>query len=310
MKTLREAVSDYLMMRRGLGFKLRHVEHDLGSFVSFMELEQAPFIRSDLALKWAMAPTDVRPAYWAQRLSAVRGFARYRSATDPRTQVPSDGLLPFQNQRTQPYLYTDEDIERLMTAAKTLRPRDGLRSWTYYCLFGLLTVTGLRISELIALERRDVDLREGLLMIRGTKFGKSRIVPLHDSTQHALADYAHRRDRHPDRQSAVKFLVSDHGGPLEASTVRRTFYHLSRKTGLRRAGDRHGPRLHDFRHRLATSTLLEWYRSGEDVERLLPVLATYLGHSNVQDTYWYLSSCPELMGHAVRRLEKRWEAQL
>jgi len=309
MKTLRQAVSDYLMMRRGLGFKLLHVGHDLGSFASFMEREQAPYITFDFALKWAMEPADVQAAYWAQRLSAVRGFAQHWSAVDPRTQVPPRGLLPFPNRRTQPYLYTDEDIERLMTAAKALRPRDGLRGWTYYYLFGLLSVSGLRISELLALEPRDVDLQEGLLTIRGAKFGKSRLVPLHDSTRHALVQYAQRRDRHINRQNAAKFLVSDHGRPLEASTVRRTFYHLSRQTGLRRASDCHGPRLHDFRHRFATESLLEWYRSGEDVERLLPVLATYLGHSNVRDTYWYLSSCAELMGHAARRLEKRWEVQ-
>lgn len=309
MKRLRQAVNDYLMMRRSLGFKLYHVERDLGSFVSFMEREKAPHITIDLALKWAMQPSEVHAAYWAQRLSAVRGFARHWSAIDPHTQVPPGGLLPFPNRRAQPYLYTEEDIQGLMAAAKALRPRDGLRGWTYHCLLGLLTVTGLRISELIALERRDVDLQEGLLTIRGTKFGKVRLVPLHLSTRDALTRYAQLRDAYLDRQSAVNFLVSDHGRPLEASNVRRTFYHLSRQTGLRGAGDSNGPRLHDFRHRFATESLLRWYRSGGDVARLLPVLATYLGHSNVRDTYWYLSTCPELMGHAARRLEKRWEVR-
>jgi integrase len=196
-----------------------------------------------------------------------------------------------------------------MTAAKALPPANGLRGWTYYYLFGLLTVTGLRISELIALERRDVDLQEGILTIRGTKFDKSRLVPLHVSALDALRQYAQRRDAYFDRQSIANFLVSERGRPLEASNVRRTFYRLSRQTGLRATGDRNGPRLHDFRHRFAVACLLQWYRSGEDVARLLPVLATYLGHSNVRDTYWYLTACPELMGHAVRRLEKRWEVR-
>lgn len=309
MKTLREAINDYLVMRRGLGFKLYHVERDLGSFASFLEGEKAPYITIDVALRWAVQPADAHPAYWAQRLSCVRGFARYWSAVDPRTEVPVGRLLPFPNRRAQPYLYSDEEIQQLMTAAKALPPGDGLRRWTYYCLFGLLTVTGLRISELISLDCCDVDLQEGLFTIRGTKFDKSRLVPLHVSTQHALRQYAQRRDAYLGRQCAGKFLVSDHGRPLEASTVRRTFYYLSHQTGLRGVGDRNGPRLHDFRHRCAMEILLQWYRSGEDVGRLLPVLATYLGHSNASHTYWYLSACPELMGLAVRRLETRWEVQ-
>jgi integrase/recombinase XerD len=134
-------------------------------------------------------------------------------------------------------------------------------------------------------------------------------VPLHVSTRHTLRQYAQRRDACLDRQSAANFLVSERGRPLDASTVRRTFYRLSHQTELRGVDDRNGPRLHDFRHRFAVESLLQWYRSGEDVARLLPVLATYLGHGNVRDTYWYLSACPELMGHAARRVEKRWEVR-
>jgi integrase/recombinase XerD len=307
MKTLKQAVNDYLTMRRGLGFKLHHVQHDLESFVSFMEREKARHITVDLALKWAMQPKDVHAAYWAQRLSAVRGFAQHWSAIDPHTEVPPGGLLPFPNRRAQPYLYTEKDIQRLMAAAKTLSPRNGLRGWTYHCLLGLLAVTGLRISELIALERRDVDLQEGLLTVRGAKFDKVRMVPLHVSSRDALKQYAQRRDAYLGRQNATNFLVSERGRPLDSSNVRRAFYRLSRQTGLRGADDRNGPRLHDFRHRFATESLLRWYRSSKDVGCLLPVLATYLGHSSIRDTYWYLSSCPELMRHAARRLEKRWE---
>jgi integrase/recombinase XerD len=239
--------------------------------------------------------------------SIVRGFARHWSAIDPRTEVPPGR---FANRRARPYLYTKEEIQHLMAAARALPPVDGLRGWTYYCLFGLLAPTGLRISELIALERRDVDLQEGMLTVRGTKFDKSRLVPLHVSTRDVLRRYARRRDAYLERQSAANFLVSERGRSLEASNVRRTFYRLSQQTGLRGAGDRNGPRLHDFRHRFALECLLQWHRSGQDVARLLPVLATYLGHSNVRDTYWYLTACPELMRHVVRRLEKRWEGRL
>jgi integrase len=173
-------------------------------------------------------------------------------------------------------------------------------------MFGLLAVAGLRISEALKLEQPDVDLGEGILTIRQTKFGKTRLVPLHTSTRDVMADYARRRDRFLRSPSAPCFFLNDHGRRLEVSAVRRTFYELSRQIGLRGPEDHKGPRLHDFRHRFAVRTLVEWYRSNEDIERRLPVLSTFLGHGHVADTYGYLSFEPELMGLATRRLELRW----
>jgi len=310
MNTLRNAVNEYLAMRRALGYRLQYAGAGLEAFVSFLEQRGASHITTGMALEWSQLSLSASPAEWARRLSIVRGFARYRSATDPRTEVPPWGLLPHRAGRAQPYLYTDEEIQRLLDAARRLPPADGLRPWTYSCLFGLLAVTGLRISEVLSLQCQDVDLQEGLLTIRKSKFGKSRLVPLHASTKQALANYAQRRDRFLGRQSVEYFLVSDRGRPLEGSAVRRTFYHLSRQTGLRGPLDHHGPRLHDFRHRFAIQTMVRWYRSGQDVERNLPILSTYLGHAHVTDTYWYLSLCPELMGLATVRLERRWEGRL
>ena len=152
-----------------------------------------------------------------------------------------------------------------------------------------------------------VNLQRGLLTIRGAKFGKSRLVPLHESTRGVLAQYAKRRDAAFDHPVAANFLLSERGNALSASTVRKTFYRLCVQIGLRGPKDRSGPRLHDYRHRFATETLLRWYRSGEDIERRLPALSTFLGHSRTSDTYWYISACPELMGEAARRLEQRWE---
>lgn len=309
MKTLKEAVTDYLVMRRGLGFKLERVQGRLLSFVSFMERQRASHITTALALQWAMQPANAQPANWADRLSRVRVFARHWSATDSRTEIPPLSLLPYRAQRAKPYLYTVEEIGQLMQAANHLPPADGLRGWTYHCLFGLLAVTGLRISEAIALAREDVDLQAGLLTIRGAKFDKTRLVPLHRSTRDMLARYAHRRDAILGCPSTRTFLASDRGRALEVSTVRRTFYALSRQTGLRGPDQSHGPRLHDFRHRFAVETLVRWYRAGEDVERRLPELSTYLGHAHVTDTYWYLSACPELMGLVTQRLEQRWEGR-
>jgi len=307
MKTHKETIEDYLALRRGLGFKLRSAGLALLDFGAFLDREQAPHITNERALRWAMLPRKCQPALWAARLRYVRGFARHRRATDPRTEIPPASLLPFRPGRARPYLYSEQEIQRLLAAATALPPLNGLRGATYYCLFGLLAVTGLRISEAIALEPCDVDLQQGVLTIRGAKFGKSRLVPLHVSTQRVLARYARQRDRWLGASSPPRFLVNDHGRSLESSNVRRVFYRLSRQIGLRGPTDRHGPRLHDFRHRFAVRTLMRWYRSGQDAERRLPVLSTYLGHAHIADTYWYLSAHPQLMGLAKQRLEKRWE---
>jgi integrase len=248
MKTLRETAQEYLRMRRGLGFKLRHDERRLKRFVAFMEQQNASHITSELALKWAMQPADAQPATWGGRLTSVRGFARYCSGADPRTEIPPVGLVPYRPRRATPYLYSEQEIRRLMAAARALRPSGGLRGLTYCCLFGLLTVTGLRISEALALTRKDVDLQNGLLTIRGAKFGKSRLVPLHASARRALASYAQQRDAYLNQPPAANFLLCDCGRSPEVSTVRRVFYQLSRQIGLRGLSDRRGPRLQDFRH--------------------------------------------------------------
>jgi integrase len=308
MKSLRTAIEDYIALRRSLGFKLHEMANGLTEFASFLEQKATPYITTAVALEWAMQPADHLPSRWALRLGFVRVFARHWSATDPRTEIPPTGILPFRGQRARPYLYTDQEVQSLLAAAKRLSPSSGLRPWTYHCLFGLLAVSGLRISEVIKMERQDVDFHQGLLTIRQTKFNKSRLIPLHVSTRDVLAEYAQRRDRLMPTQSSPCFLVNDHGRCLESSNVRRTFYVLSRQIGLRGPVDHTGPRLHDFRHRFALKTLIHWYRTGEDIERRLPVLSTFLGHTHAADTYWYLSIHPELMGLATKRLEQRWGA--
>ena len=311
MTTLRQAMHQYVRMRRDLGFKLHEAGKELLDFVKFMEQHRASYITQALALVWAQQPSQAQPAYWARRLSSVRGFAKYRSATDPRTQIPAQGLLPFQPKRARPYLYSDAEIHRLLSAALKMPcryERGRLRPWVYYCLFGLLSVSGLRLGEARNLELQDVDLQAGVLTVRGAKFGKTRLVPLHRSTCHALAKYINRRNRHWGHRSVSSHLfVSSSGHRLDGADIHRTFYALSRQIGLRGPSDSHGPRLHDMRHRFATYTLVRWYRSNQDPERKLPILSAYLGHVHVEDTQWYLSGSPELMREAMHRLEHRWE---
>ena len=311
MNTLRQAVEDYLRMRRDLGFKLREAGKSLLDFAAFMRRHRSTLITSKLALAWAQQPRNVRPSHWARRLSFVRGFARYRSATDPRTQIPPQGLLPFQPQRARPYLYSDDEIRRLLRAALDMTyrfERGALRPWVFHCLYGLLSVSGLRLGEALNLELRDVDLVSAVLTIRGAKFGKDRLVPLHTSTCKVLERYLLRRSRHWAGRPVSSYLfVSSWGNRLDAGEFHRTFYALSRQIGLRGPADSHGPRLHDMRHRFATNTLVRWYQSDQDPERLLPLLSAYLGHVHVEDTQWYLSGSPELMREAMRRLERCWE---
>ena len=308
MKQLRKAVQDYLTMRRSLGFKLIKHEAWLAEFVSFLVRKRSSRITVNLALEWATQNANHKPYDWAARLSAVRGFTRHWSATDPSTEVPPLGLLPYRPPRARPYFYSDHEIRKLLEAARTRPSIDPLRPWTYYCLFGLLAVTGLRLSEALNLQVGDLDWSEGVLTIRGAKFGKSRLVPIHRSTRKVLADYAKRRDRRFGVRSEGPFLVNKNGNRLDTGEVHRAFYILSRQIGLRAVDSSRGPRLHDFRHRFAVQTLLCWYRNGEDPKRRLPVLSTYLGHAHVTDTYWYLTGTPELLGAAGKRLEKRWEA--
>ena len=307
MTALHSALQRYLNMRKGFGFKYQHQTRRLTAFVSFMDKCKATTITTKLAMEWATLPAG-RHASWALRLTDVRGFARHIASFDPKTEVPAVGLLPGLK-RAKPYVYSDEEVSALLAAALSLPPAGALRRWTYHCLFGLIAVTGMRLSEAIGLECDDVDLDAGGLTIRLTKFGKSRLVPLHPTTSTALRDYAQRRDTHLPTRRTSHFFVAERGGPLLHQYVHRVFWRLSREIGLRRPGDHAGPRVHDFRHRFAIRTLLGWYREGIDVEKQLPSLSTYLGHTCVRDTYWYLSACPELMQEATRLLDRRWETQ-
>lgn len=308
MSRLRSALARYINMRQGLGYKYQHQTRRLADFVSFMEGHKAATITTKLAVAWATLPPD-RHASWVLRLADVRGFARHLTSTDPQTEVPPTGLLP-PLRRARPYCYSDEEIIALLRAALALEPANGLRRWTYHYFFGLIAVTGMRLSEVIGLQRDDVDLACGVLTIRQSKFGKSRLIPLHPTACRALRHYAKQRDAHLGSRCGPRFFVAERGGPLLSVYVYRVFWRLSREIGLRHAGDHTGPRIHDFRHSFAIRTLRDWYRQGLDVEQRLPELSTYLGHVCVRDTYWYLSACPQLMDEAAKRLDRQWEAQL
>jgi integrase len=212
MNTLRQSIREYLALRRGLGFKMNDAARPLAQFATFMEKRRASYVTQALALTWAQIPQHAQPSHWASRLCHVRQFARYRSASDPRTQIPASGLLPFKPKRARPFLYTDGQIQQLLktTLHMPLSPKHrnicALQPWVYYCLFGLLSVSGLRLGEARNLKLDDVDLKAGVLTVRGGKFGKDRWIPLHTSTCKVLTRYLEKRKRHWAGRAVSSYL--------------------------------------------------------------------------------------------------------
>ena len=306
MSALREALARYIEVRRALGSTLVEPASTLAQFVAFLEREGATHITTALALQWAMVPHGVQRATWARRLSMVRRFATWLQAQDPQTEVPPYRALPERRRRRRPHIFTDDEVRRLMAEAGRARTRTGVRPLTYATLIGLLAATGLRPGEALSLDTTDVDLDAGRLHIRQSKFGKSRVVPVDDSTREALRQYVARRTALCPRPSSPAFFLSEHGRRLRGNAMRRMFAVISCAIGLRPPLQRRrwgrGPRLQDLRHTFATRRLVEWYQASVDVARVLPTLATYLGHVGIGLTYWYIEAVPELLVHAKTRL--------
>lgn len=202
-------------------------------------------------------------------------------------------------------MYSDQDVIRLLCAARELSPGTGLRPQTYATLLGLLAATGARVGEAPALDREDVDWQAGMLVIRQSKFRKLRLVPVHASTLARLQQYQDERERLYPTPRTPAFFVSESGLRLPYGTVRSTFRHLCDGLRLPHASASRRPRIHDLRHRFAVNTLIRWYQEGAEVERRLPELSTYLGHGCTAHTYWYLTAVPELLRLATECLERK-----
>lgn len=301
MSELGQALQDYLRLRRSLGHKMAEAGWLLPDFVDFLDERGQTRVTVAAALAWMKeregeVVTTVSP----RRITAVRGFARYLSGIDPATEVPPLGLVPHRQRWRQPFLYSDTDVTAIMTAAETLGPP--LRAATYRTLVGLLAAAGLRVGEAINLDHDDIDWAEGVLRIRETKFGKSRLVPLQPSTVNALREYDTSRTRAVPRPKDPAFFISRTARRLIYAVVAPTFRQLV-TTARIGTNAPHPPRLHDLRHSFAIRTLLTWYRAGLDVQAKMPSLSTYLGHREPASTYWYLSAAPELLSLAAARRE-------
>jgi integrase len=303
MNALRQALTDYLAVRRALGYRLARAEKLLGQFLTYLEDLGEERVRTETALAWATLPQGAHRSWASTRLSAVRRFAAHLRGIDPATEVPPRDLLPGRSCRATPYLYSQEDVIALMAATAALRTPH--RQATYRALIGLLAVTGMRIGEAVGLDRGDFDAVGGVLTIRHGKFGKSRELPLHPSTVAALGDYLRRGDRPRRPLSTSALFVSPAGTRLLYTNAQSTFHKLIGRVGIAPRSAACRPRLHDLRHGFAVRTLLDAYRDGCDPGRRLALLSTYLGHVDPGKTYWYLSAAPELLQLAGDLLERQ-----
>lgn len=301
MIDLSAAVESYLQMRRGLGFKLVDAGWLLPDFVGYLGENGAEHVSIDLALAWATQPADASPLWWRQRLGFVRGFAQYLRSFDPETEVPSRNLLPARQQRVAPYLYSDEDLAALMAAARGLNPP--LRAATYETLIGLLSVTGLRLGEVLALDRTDIEEDQLLLSVRHAK-GGGRKVPLHETSLQALGRYLNLVDQYFPQLVSTSVFVSIRGTRMTKDSVHATFPVLIDRAGLTGRGQRPRPRIHDLRHSYAVHQLIDWHQQRVDLDAKIPLLSAVLGHKEPISTYWYFQAAPELFAIIGQRLNE------
>jgi len=300
MSALADAAREYLRLRNSLGHDLAEYHRLLPRFVAFLDAEGLPTVTVAAALAWAQGP-DVDPttSIAPRRMTIARGFACYLAGIDERTEVPPPGLIAGRRRWRPPFIYSPGDITALMAQARRLKP---MPAATHETLIGLLAATGMRVGEAIRLDRGDIDWAEGVLTIRESKFGKTRMVPVLDSTLTALEHYARTRNQLCPHTAAESFFVSMTGTRLIYRIAQQNFRRLCDRAGIG-AGAEHSPRIHDLRHTFVVRTLLGWYQAGEDVETRQPTLSTYLGHRDPRSTYWYLSAAPELLALAAGRLE-------
>jgi integrase len=301
MTALEQTLEDYLRIRRAMGYKLVRDGKLLAQFIVFLN-DRAPRVTTELALTWAQLPCSQNPAWASNRLTVVRGFATYLHTIDPASEVPPTGMLASGKRRATPFIYSDDEIAALIDAATILN--SPLRRATYQTLIALLAVTGMRIGEVISLDRGDVDAKHAVLNVRNGKFGKSREIPLHPTTVRALTNYQRGRDDWLPSPLTHAVFISPAGTRLLQHNVGATFRQLVSHAGLSARSASCRPRPHDLRHTFAVRAIIDAYQSGCDVQARLALLATYLGHADPAATYWYLSATPELMALAGERLER------
>lgn len=301
--SLHDDLDAYLTARRQLGFQLKTTEYLLRGFCDWLtEHDRTEVFTIDEAVRWATQPRDARPVWWSQRLTAVRPFAAYLNAAGSQTPIIPKGLLPTRTTRCAPYIYSQCDLDRLLEGCSsfftTVRVAETMRT-----IIGLLAATGLRIGEATRLRIPDLDTDRNVLTVYGTKAPLDRLVPLHPSTTAALLGYLNLPERlatHPASDGPI--FVNAAGAGFVIETIEQHFRALVDSLHLGAPGRRR-PRLHDLRHTFATGHMVAAYTHRENPARTLGLLSTWLGHTSIENTYWYLSAVPELLAAAAQRLE-------
>jgi integrase/recombinase XerD len=300
-----EAIDTYLSVRRALGFKLRTDQTYLASYARFATKAGDTHMQTPTAIAWAkLAPSD---ASRAVRMNVLIRFARFARSSDHLHEVPPSDVFCCRRRRRQPYVFSDDEVLRIVQHARRLGPRDSIRPHTFSTLFGLLAATGLRISE--ALNLCYSDFTADGLRIRETKFRKSRLVCLHDSVTAMLDSYLAMRSMIASTDGHI-FVAHRTGQRLDYAVVADTFHSVLHMAGIQGQPDGHRPRLHDYRHRFAVKALLTCPNVRERVDKHVLALSTYMGHAHVADTYWYLNSTPELMSDIVSACESYFQGDL
>jgi integrase/recombinase XerD len=300
MQELRDQLEQYLGARSALGLKDRGRKSLLQDFLRYLvEIRCGGFIPVHVAVDWAATRPKARATGLAgpsRRLSAVRGFLTHLRASNPQVVVPPVRLLAAAKGR-RPYLYSSDQIAGLLNAALAIRRGGPLRPHTYETLLGLMASTGIRVGEAIRLTVRDVELDSApaLLQIRESKFGKSRIIPMHPTTAEKLQLYVRLRRRLGYSKRSDAFFVSERGGHVNYGCLVQWFTRTVRSLGMRAADGRRTPTLHGLRHHFAIERLTLWCRQGACIQDLAPHLSVYLGHVKPQQSYWYFTATPELL---------------
>jgi integrase/recombinase XerD len=304
---LRARPADYLAIRRALGFKLERDGKLLTQFIDYLDRQDTDTLTVEHAVAWATSPIDAGRGWTGARFSVVRSFATHLHSLDASVPIPPTGLLPCGTRRAIPFLYTDTDIAALTGQCARLRRPIGRLA--YPVLIRLLAVTGMRIGEALKLDDSDLDAERGILTVRHAKNDKMRLVPLHPTTLAALRDYQRQRDLLFPHPATPALFIASTAGRIAYVNFSQIFVKLARRADLDPGPAGCRPRPHDLRHTFAVRTLIDWYTDGGDVQARLPLLSTYLGHSEPKHTYWYLHAAPELLALAAARLESSLRRQ-
>lgn len=306
-KSLQQGVKDYVHMKKAMGFSFYDQELRLRNFCKFMNKNKQKKITLDLAKKWALDGVK-NPTWWhAKQLSVLRAFAIYWKTIEPKTEIWPHNYWPIRYQRKNPYIYSNNEVQKLLRACYSLEPKNSIRPLTFYTLFGLIAACGLRVSEALSLTNDDVDIKSGIITIRVTKFNKTRAIPVHETVRRKLNKYVESRKNHCEQVgieplASAPFFITLKGGAVSDGVVEWTFNKIALRCGVRKES-RRGPRIHDLRHTFVVRTLESWYQQKKDVEPLLPILSTYVGHAQPGSTFWYMTITPELMALASERMD-------